>query len=150
MINTASTSYNHGILELVRRKKEHTNVLIIGNNPIEMTTIYNNLNDYRTKNYIADVCFNVSDSFSKMLKNRPDCILLDDNILVDQVKLFVKKLKENAKLREIPIVLLKSSNFSFAFGNEVQDFLLKGNMNMDVLSSAIERNTSFIKKLLKK
>ena len=150
MINTPSITYNHGIIDLLRRRKEHTNVLIIGNNPIELTNIYNNLNEYRKKNYIADVCFNVSDSISRMLKNKPDCILLDDNILLDQVDLFIKKLKSTTSLKSIPIVLLKSTNFNLSIGNDVQDFLLKGNMTMDILSSAIERNCSFIKKLVKK
>jgi len=149
MVTATPNSYNQKMMDLIRRKRAHTNVLIIGNNPIEMTTIYNNLNNYRSKNYITDVCFSVKDSIARMLKSRPDCILLDDNIVVDQLKLFIKKIKENTKFRNIPIVLLKSSNFNFAMGNEVQDFLLKGNLTTEILSNTIDKNTTLIKKLLK-
>ncbi|GEM_PF-2417263 len=148
MINVASNHYNHSILEAIKRKREHTNVLIIGNNPIEITSIYNSLNEYRTKNYIADVCFSIQDSIARILKFKPDCILLDDNIVLDQIKSFIKKLKENSKLKSIPIVLLKSSNFSFVSGNEVQDFLLKGNLSTDLLSHTIEKNIQQTKKSL--
>lgn len=149
MISTVSATYNRDIMELVRKKKEHVNVLIIGNNPIEITSIYNGLNEYRGKNYIADVCFNIKDSLGKMLKRKPDCILLDDNLLLDQIKLLISKIRENSRFSGIPIVLLKSSNFNFAFGNEVQDFLLKANLSTEILSSTIEKNISLLRKLWK-
>jgi len=148
MLTVTSAHYNHGILEVIRKKREHLNVLIIGNNPIEITSIYNSLNEYRGKNYIADVCFSIKDSISRMIKNRPDCILLDDNIIIDNIKSFIKKLRENSKLRNIPIVLLKSSNLNFSFGNEVQDFLLKGNLSTEILSNTIEKNVVSLKKIL--
>lgn len=149
MINVASTHYNHGILEAIKKKRSHVNVLIIGNNPIEITSIYNSLNEYRGKNYIADVCFSIKDSISAILKSKPDCILLDDNILVDQIKMFIKKIKDNSRMRNIPIVLLKSSNLNFAMSNEVQDYLLKGNLSTEILSNTIEKNVSLIKRILK-
>lgn len=149
MITTTSTTYNHKLLDVIRKKRDRVNVMIIGNNPIEMTTIYNNLNDYRGKNYIADVCFSLKDSITRMLKSRPDCILLDDNLVIDQLKGFLHKIKENTRLRNIPVVLLKSSNLNFGVSNDVQDFLLKGNLSTEILSNTIEKNISLIKKLLK-
>ena len=149
MISVPTSHFNHSILEAIKKERAHLNVLIIGNNPIEITSIYNSLNQYRTKNYIADVCFSIKDSVSRMLKNKPDCILLDDNIVLDQIKSFVKKLKESSKLRNIPVVILKSSNFSFAYSNDVQDFLLKGNITTDILSNTIQKNVNSIKNILR-
>lgn len=149
MISTATPTYNRGIMEMIRKKREHINVLIIGNNPIEITSIYNSLNNYRGKNYIADVCFSIKDSIGRMLKKKPDCILLDDNLLVDQIKLLINKLRESSRLRNIPVVLLKSSNFNFAAGNEVQDFLLKGSLTTETLSNTIEKNINLLRKLWK-
>ncbi len=147
MISVSSTHYNHEMIEAIRKKREHLNVMIIGNNPIEITSIYNSLNEYRGKNYIADVCFSIKDSITRMLKKRPDCILLDDNILLDQLKSFVLKLKESSRLKNIPVVLLKSSNLNFAVGNDVQDFLLKGNLTTDILSNTIEKNVKAFKNI---
>ncbi len=149
MLSVSSTHYNHEMLQAIKEKREHLNVLIIGNNPIEITSIYNSLNEYRGKNYIADVCFSIKDSISRMLKSKPDCILLDDNILLDQLKSFVTKLKDNSKLKNVPVVLLKSSNFNFALGNDVQDYLLKGNLNTEILSNTIEKNVKAFKSLWK-
>lgn len=149
MISSTTSTYNRGIVEMIRKKREHINVLIIGNNPIEITSIYNNLNNYRGRNYIADVCFSIKDSLNKMLKSKPDCILLDDNIVVDQIKMLINKIRESSRFRNIPIVLLKSSNFNFAAGNEVQDYLLKGNLTTEILSNTIEKNINILRKLWK-
>jgi CheY-like chemotaxis protein len=113
---------------------------LIGNNPIEMTNVYDKLRSYRSKNYIADVCFSVQDSVKKMLKAKPDCVLIDDNVVVSQLKEFFNNLKKNGKLKNIPIVLLKSTNFSSAIQNDAQDYLLKGNLDSEILNNTIEKN----------
>jgi PleD family two-component response regulator len=148
MITSTSTHYSPGIREILRQKSEHVNVMIIGNNPIELTNLYSILSNNRSKNYIAEVCFSVKDSLSKMLSKRPDCILLDDNLVVDQIKTFFRKIKSNSSLSNIPIVLLKSTNFSSEASNDVNDYLLKNTIDADVLNKTIEKNIGRIKRFI--
>ncbi|MCC5931877.1 MAG: hypothetical protein JJU28_21720 [Cyclobacteriaceae bacterium] len=148
MITTSSTHYSPGIREILRQKSEHVNVMIIGNNPIELTNLYSILCNNRSKNYIAEVCFNVKDSLAKMLSRRPDCILLDDNLVVDQIKTFFSKIKSNASLKNIPVVLLKSTNLSSEASNDVNDYLLKNTIDADVLNKTIEKNIRRIHRLI--
>lgn len=145
MITSSSTHYSPGIREILRQKSEHVNVMIIGNNPIELTNLYSILSNNRSKNYIAEVCFNVKDSLNKMLNKRPDCILLDDNLVVDQIKTFFRKIKSNSNLSNIPIVLLKSANLNSEASNDVNDYLLKNAIDAEVLNKTIEKNIRRIK-----
>ncbi|HBH24784.1 MAG TPA: hypothetical protein DDY13_15365 [Cytophagales bacterium] len=140
MLTSTSAIYNRDILNSLKTRKEQIKVLLIGNNPIEMTNVYDKLRSYRSKNYIADVCFSVQDSVKKMLKAKPDCVLIDDNVVVSQLKEFFNNLKKNGKLKNIPIVLLKSTNFSSAIQNDAQDYLLKGNLDSEILNNTIEKN----------
>ncbi|MGF1635665.1 MAG: hypothetical protein ACFCUU_01230 [Cyclobacteriaceae bacterium] len=148
MMTSTTTYYSPGIREILKQKRDHINVLIIGNNPIELTNLYTILNNNRAKNYIAEVCFSVKDSLNRIISRKPDCILIDDNLLVDQIKTFFSKIKSNSRLKNIPIVLLKSANFSSEASNEVNDYLLKNNIDSDVLSRTIDKNVKRFKQFI--
>ena len=57
MLTIPSTTRNENWIEALGIKRVKIPVLIIGNNPIEITSIYNVLVGIRSKNYLADVCF---------------------------------------------------------------------------------------------
>ncbi len=140
MISTASINTNQNWVELLGYKREAVSVLIIGNNPIEMTTIYNILSENRSKYYVADVCFDIHDSVSRIIKNKPQIILLDDNIDLKDSRKLILQLKGSSKTKRIPVIILKSTNWSYDVFNEVEDYLLKETINSEILEKAIEKN----------
>lgn len=115
--------------------------MIIGNNPIEMTTIFNMLVTNRKNHYMADVCFDLQDSFDRIGKFKPDLILLDDNLPSDDINRFMKVLRNSSRTREIRTILLKSSNWNLHIFDHMDDYILKETITIDVLDRLISRNT---------
>lgn len=140
MLTTSSTTRNENWMEALGIKRARIPVLIIGNNPIEMTSIYNILVGIRSKNYLADVCFDIKDSFDKIGKEKPAVILIDDNLMMDDVQKMVNILHKNSKTKEIKIIVLKSSNWNYNVVDNVDDYILKDSVNANLLDKVIEKS----------
>lgn len=134
------TTKNEKWIEALGIKRETIPVLIIGNNPIEMTQVYNILVSNSSKNYLADVCFDVKDSFNRITKQKPSVILIDDNLLGDDINKLVKVLKSNARTKDIKVIVLKSSNWNYNVIDNVDDYILKETVNTGLLDRLIYRN----------
>lgn len=140
MLNTSSTTNDENWMKIIGIKREKIPVLIIGNNPIEMTTIYNLLIGIRSKDYIADVCFNVKDSFERISKTKPAVVLIDDNLELDDINKLVRILKHNPKTKHIKTIALKSSNWNYRVIYHVDDYILKETIKANVLDRLIKKN----------
>jgi PleD family two-component response regulator len=113
------------------------NVLLIGNNPLEMTQIYDYLRNLKKKKVIADFCFDLKDSIKRVLNVKPNYILLDDTLSKKYIREFVDKVRKNKKTQDIPIALLKSSNKYQIVSSGIHDFLLKEHLTSDRLWKSI-------------
>ena len=120
-------------------------VLLIGNNPLEMSSVYQKMKSLRDKRYITDFCFDVKDSLSKILKFDATCILVDDTLHIHQLKKLIGLINNNFSTRHIPITLLKSNYRSEVFSAGIQDFILKDNLTTEALSKAILNAIKFRK-----
>ena len=99
-----------------------------------------NLTKYGKINFIAEVGFDLMDSLSKVFKNRPSYILLDDCYPVVQIKRFIRRIRRNSKTEDIPIAILKSSNRNHLRVEGIQDFFLKDNFSAERLFYAIKNS----------
>ena len=142
MLSKPSTTNSENWIQVLGIKRSKIPVLIIGNNPIEMTSIYNILIGIRSKNYLADVCFNVKDSFERITKKRPEVVFVDDNLILDDIKKLIRVLRQNAKTKGIKIIALKSSNWNFQLIDNVDDYILKDVIKADVLDRIITKSLS--------
>jgi PleD family two-component response regulator len=140
MIHTSMTTKNDQWIEALGIKRETIPVLIIGNNPIEMTQVYNILVSNSSKNYLADVCFDVKDSFNRITKQKPSVILIDDNLLGDDINKLVKVLRSNARTKDIKIIVLKSTNWNYNVIDNVDDYILKDTVSSGLLDRLIYKN----------
>lgn len=140
MLHTSKTTENHSWIEVLGIKRENIPVLIIGNNPIEMTQVYNTLVTNTSKNYVADVCFDVKDSFDRIGKQRPDVILIDDNLLLEDINKLVKVVRSNTKTKSVKIIVLKSTNWNYIVIDNVDDYILKDTVNRGMLDRLIHKN----------
>ncbi len=113
------------------------NVLIVGNNPKELANFYINLINFDRINFFTDVSFDLKESMSVALKNKPNYILLDDCYPTKQLKRFISRIRNNNKTQDIPVGILKSSNKSQILVNGIQDFFLKENFSAERLFYAI-------------
>ena len=138
MITTSSAARNENWMEALGIKRTKVPVLIIGNNPIEMTSIYNVLVGIQSKNYLADVCFDVKDSFQIIQRDKPKVILIDDNLILDDIHKLVRILKQNSKTEHIKLIVLKSSNWNYNVIDNVDNYILKDTIDMDLLDRVID------------
>ena len=140
MLNTSQTTTSENWINVLGIKRDKIPVLIMGNNPIEMTSIYNILIESRSKNYLADVCFNVKDSFDRINKAKPEVIFIDDNLILNDNKKLLRILSQNSKTKNIKIIILKSTNWNYQVFDNVDDYILKDTINADTLDRIIEKN----------
>ncbi len=123
---------------------EPINVLLIGNNPIELGPVLEKLRQVRSRKVVSEIAFDLPTITERLLKFRPNFILIDDNIGRAQLAEVVGKLSSNRRTRGIPITVLKNNNYSEALASiNVQDYLLKQNLTTEALYNTIKSTLRF-------
>ena len=121
--------------------KEQVNVLLIGNNPIEMGRVLDNLHKIRGHRIITESAFDVKSIMERLLKFRPNFILIDDNIGKHEMLATVESLSSNRKTKDVPITVLKNSNYMEAMGSSsILDYLLKQNLSPETLYNTLKNS----------
>ncbi|MBL6446287.1 hypothetical protein JMN32_08205 [Fulvivirga sp. 29W222] len=113
------------------------NIFLIGNNPIELSNIYEKLKEIKTKSYHAEIGFDLKTVYKKIMRFRPSCILIDDNLEEPYLKSLLGKLSSWSKTRDIPIAILKNSNYGESYLVGAQEFILKDGITSEALSRSI-------------
>lgn len=131
-----STSQNSGTL----------NVLLIGNNPIEMGTVLDKMNQIHSQKIITEIAFDLKSILQRLIRFKPNFIFIDDNIGRRELQQTVRELASHAKTKHIPITVLKSSNYREAFwASSILDYLLKENLSADALYNTVRNSLKFRK-----
>ena len=121
--------------------KEQVNVLLIGNNPIEMGRVLHNLQQIRGHRITTESAFDLKSIMERLLRFRPNYILIDDNIGKTEMVAAVASLSSNRKTKDIPITVLKNSNYSESMGSSsILDYLLKQNLSPDALYNTLKNS----------
>lgn len=127
-----------------KKTSDSVNILLIGNNPIEMSTMLNTIASVPGRRIITEIAFDVKSSLERLIKFQPTFILIDDNIGRAELWQTVDSLTHNAKTRDIPITVLKNSNYEEAvISADILDYLLKKNLTTESLYSAIKNTLKF-------
>lgn len=122
------------------------NVLLIGNNPMELGTILEHLKQVRTQKIIIEIAFDLKGIIERLVMFNPNFIFIDDNIGRGELRETVKRLASNRKTKDIPITVLKSSNYHEAVGSgSILDYLLKQNLSADALYNTVKNSLRFQK-----
>ena len=125
--------------------KEQVNVLLVGNNPIEMGRVLDNLHKIRGHRITTESAFDLKSIMERLLRFRPNYILIDDNIGKQELLATVESLSSNRKTRNVPITVLKNSNYKEALGtsSSILDYLLKQNLSPDALYNTLKNSLKF-------
>jgi len=124
---------------------ENFNVLVVGNNPIELSRVFDNLNKIEGKNVITEIAFDLKSIVERLIKFQPQYILIDDNIGRTALKSMVTALVKGRKTKDIPITVLKNSNYHEAISTGVLNYVLKENLSGDSLYTALNNSLKFKK-----
>ncbi|HEY5692177.1 MAG TPA: hypothetical protein VIS49_12015 [Cyclobacteriaceae bacterium] len=131
----------------VKRKQvyENLNVLLVGNNPIELSRIFDTICDVPGRKILTEIAFDIKTILERLSKFQPNYILIDDNIGKPELKNAVKLLGKDKKTKNIPIAILKNSNYEEVFSVGVMDYILKENINGQSLFTALTNSLKFRK-----
>lgn len=120
------------------------NILLIGNNPIEMSTLLATISKVPGRKIITEIAFDVKSCWARLINFQPNFILIDDNIGKQELGFTVDSLANNEKTREIPITVLKNSNYEQTIVSaDILDYLLKKDLTADSLYNAIKNTLKF-------
>lgn len=120
------------------------NVIMIGNNPSELSGYLSKLSNFQRVRFITSFRFNLMKSIMDIRKWKPHYIIIDDYFPTKQIRKFIRRIRRNVDTQEIPVAILKSNNRHLPVTG-VQDFLLKENFTAERLLHAI-RNSRNIRK----
>jgi DNA-binding NarL/FixJ family response regulator len=129
-------------METVERK--HTvNVLLVGNNPIELSNILSKVKESHNS-VMAEIAFDLRSLLQRLVDFAPNHIVIDDNIGKEELSQALTELTSNKKTREIPITVLKNSNYEEAIpAGGVWDYLLKQNLSAESFVVSLRNSLKF-------
>lgn len=128
------------LLKNIENESEEVNLLLVGNNPIELSAILGKIQSIRGKKIITEIAFDLKSLFERLMNFKPDYILIDDNIGRFELTAAISSLANNRRTRDIPITVLKNSNYQESFGSGVLDYLLKQNISAESLFNTLKNS----------
>lgn len=117
-------------------------LLLIGNNPIELSSVVDRLKEIRHQPIVAQFAFDLRSSLQCLSKFVPSYILIDDNIGTDELKETVQEFAHNRKTKGVPITIIKNSNYQATLFDTPLDYVLKSNMSSDRILKTLNRSTT--------
>jgi len=123
---------------------ETLQVLLIGNNPIEMGIILDKLNKIRGKKVSTEIAFDLKTINERLAHFKPTFILIDDNIGKLELTQIVTFFCANNRTKNVPITVLKNSNYQESFVSFCNlDYVLKQNWNAESVLIALKNSVKF-------
>jgi len=131
-------------MEKTSRALEPLHVLLIGNNPIEMGGVLDKLKQIRGQRIITEIAFDIKSILERLIRFHPNFILIDDNIGRSELLQTINTLSGNRKTKDIPITVLKNSNYHESLGSSsILDYLLKQNLSPEDLYKTVKNSLKF-------
>ena len=123
---------------------EPIHVLLVGNNPIELSAVLKKLQDVRGFKIVTEIAFDVKSIMERLIRFNPNFILIDDNLGKTVLKETINTLSSNTKTKDIPITVLKNSNYHESLmANSILDYLLKQNLSADAIYNTLKNSLRF-------
>lgn len=122
---------------------ETLNVLLIGNNPIDLTRMLEKLNQIHGRRIITEIAFDVRSIVERLIKFNPNFILIDDNIGKSEMTQTVYTLSRSRKTKNVPITVLKNSNYRESTVTGIMDYVLKQNFSAETFYSILRNSLKF-------
>ncbi|HZY78842.1 MAG TPA: hypothetical protein VFE50_04920 [Cyclobacteriaceae bacterium] len=111
-------------------------LLVVGNNPIELSKVLDQIEKIEQKKDVR-IAFDFQSITDRLSHFKPDFILIDDNIGKAELRHVVDELLSDRHTKNIPITVLKNSNYREAISTGVMDYILKENLSGDKIYRAM-------------
>ena len=125
-------------------KTSMDNVLLVGNNPIELSKMLEMLSNVPGHKIVTEIAFDVQTILERLLRFTPNFIFIDDNIGDKKLGQTVYSLSHHRKTRNIPITVLKNSNYhQTVISADIMDYVLKQNLTSEALYNSLQNSLKF-------
>jgi PleD family two-component response regulator len=118
---------------------ETLKLLVVGNNPIELSKVLDQIEKIDRKKDVR-IAFDFQSIIDRLSQFKPDFILIDDNIGKVELRHVVDELLDHRKTKNIPITVLKNSNYHEAISSGVMDYILKENLSGESIHKALSNS----------
>ena len=125
------------------KSSEPLNVLLIGNNPIDLTKTLEKINQLHGRRIITEIAFDLRSIVERLMKFNPNFILIDDNIGKTELTQTISALSKTRKTRDVPITVLKNSNYQESSTTGILDYVLKQNFSAEAFYSMLRNSLKF-------
>jgi len=122
---------------MITEAEKKWQVLVVGNNPIELSDVVNQIDQIRHQPFITKIAFDLRSSLDCLATFSPSYILIDDNIGDHELRETIHQLSRNRKTKDVPITVLKNSNYQHFVNNEALNYLLKSNLTAERLYKSL-------------
>lgn len=122
-------------------EEEQLNVLIVGNNPLELSGLLERIGHIPGRILKTETAFDARSLFERLMRFKPNYILIDDNIGTHELNTAVQALAHSRKTKDIPVTLLKNSNYVEANSSPtIFDYILKKTLTAEALYASIRNS----------
>ena len=118
-------------------------VLLIGNNPMDLGKTLDQLNQIHGRKIITEIAFDLRSIVERLMKFKPNFILIDDNIGISELDETIHTLSKSWKTKDVPITVLKNSNYQQSSTSGILDFVLKQNFSAESFYSILRNSLKF-------
>lgn len=119
-------------------------VLLIGNNPIDMSSTLEKIKQLQGQIIQTEVAFDTPSIQERLQRFTPDYVLIDDNIGRPELRESIDVLSRFRKTRNTPITILKNSNYTEASAStSVIDYVLKQQFSPESFYRTIKNTLKF-------
>ena len=122
---------------------EPLHVLLIGNNPIDLTKTLEKLNQMHGRRIITEIAFDLRGIVERLMKFNPNYILIDDNIGKSELNETINTLSKSRKTKDVPITVLKNSNYHESSSRGIQDYVLKQQFSAETFYTILRNSLKF-------
>ena len=133
------------VMKNIIKKEAVLNVLVVGNNPIDLSQTFESLMKIREHKIMTEIAFDLTSILERLDHFRPNFIVIDDNVGRMELQLTVQALLKNRKTKDIPITVLKNSNYEEALNTGVMNYVLKKALTGESLYTALKNSLKFKK-----
>lgn len=127
------------------KRLEQMNILLVGNNPTELSIVNQSAVSFRKTVLKATVLFDFK-KLSQSIKNlNPSGIFIDDKLNLKEIKRVISKLHNSKNTSHIPVTIIKSSNYTNYPNLGADDFILHTNLNGSSIYNSVVNGRQFRK-----
>lgn len=103
---------------------EHMNILMIGNNPIELSNVDESVANFSRGALKTTFLFDFTKLTDSIKNINPAGVFIDDKLNIEDIKRAIFRLHRNKNTAHIPVTIIKSSNFANYPNLGADDFIL--------------------------